>query len=252
MSNANDPQSPELENDLPNDDLATEPESRKRAVGWVGWFISSGIHLMLIALLSMVYFLVKAPELDLPPVRLAVIEPPPKPQDRPKPDRTLETQVELDVVAESDTPSPISALELPVENSEREEENDAPVAKGREEAVADAEMGSTGAFMAIGAGGGSSGMFGSRSGGGRKRAIGKFGGSKGSESAVDAALRWLKKHQDAKGLWSSITYMNNCQENPKCEPGGIGWIGGEEATTVGLTGYAVLCYLGAGYDHHTP
>jgi hypothetical protein len=239
---------------LPSDNLPVEePEDvKKRGGGWVGWLISAAAHLLLIALLSTIYYFVSPPESDVPPVRVATIEPPPKKEEKPKPERTLETQIELEVVAEADVPSPVSQLDLPVEVSEREEENESPVAKGREEAVADSEMGGSGAFMAIAAGGGSSGMFGSRSGGGRKRAVGKFGGSQGSESAVDGALRWLKKHQDPNGMWNAKTYPANCQEQPKCEPGADAWIGGEEAVTVAQTGYGVLCFLGAGFDHQTP
>jgi hypothetical protein len=121
--------------------------------------------------------------------------------------------------------------------------------KGREEAVASSETGSTGAFMAIGAGGGSAGMFGNRNGGGKRRALAKGGGTRASESAVDAALRWFKRHQSPNGMWDVEKYPVNCTENPKCEPGH-----GHKASdcNVAVTGYAVLCFLGAGYDHKTP
>ncbi|MBA2481744.1 MAG: terpene cyclase/mutase family protein [Planctomycetes bacterium] len=234
------------------DDADEMSKPDRRRVGLAGWLISAAVHSLLILVMTSIYFLVKAPEADFPPMRNASIDPPPEPQEKPKPERTLETHVELEAVAESDTPSPITELDLPIEHSEREEDNEAPVAKGHEEAVADSEIGGSGAFMAIGAGGGSSGMFGARSGGGKKRALARFGASKGSESAVDASLRWLKKHQSPNGMWDPVSYPANCTEDPKCEPGAPGWVGKEEGATVACSGYGVLCFLGAGYDHQTP
>ena len=68
------------------------------------------------------------------------------------------------------------------------------------------------------------------------------------KSAVDAALKWFKRHQSPNGQWDVDGYPVNCQEaGPKCEPGS-NKKGGDEA----VTGYAVLCFLGAGYDHKTP
>ena len=54
------------------------------------------------------------------------------------------------------------------------------------------------------------------------------GGSPGSESAVDAALRWLARHQEADGHWDGAKY-----EGRKTDPG--------------ITGLAVLAFLGAGH-----
>jgi len=98
----------------------------------------------------------------------------------------------------------------------------------RDAATAGSEMGGEGVFMAIGAGGGTASMFGSRSGGGRKRALARFGGSKGGESAVDAGLRWLKSQQRGDGTW------------------------GSEPFTTESTALATLAHLGAGYDHRVP
>ncbi|MEK7413443.1 MAG: prenyltransferase/squalene oxidase repeat-containing protein, partial [Planctomycetota bacterium] len=162
----------------------------------------------------------------------------------------LDPKVELDIDKKADTVAPITALDVPTDVTSKEEDNTDKPPKGREEAVADSEMGGSGAFMAIGAGGGSAGMFGSRTGGGRRRAVGKGGGSKGSESAVDAALRWFKKHQSPNGMWDAVTHFQNCTEDPKCEPGSLMGLAADEVNTA-MTGYALLCYLGAGHDHKT-
>jgi hypothetical protein len=230
-----------------------EDSGNNKYAGVISWVVSGALHATVIMLLGTVYYLVKEEAPEAPPVRVTAIPPPPpKKEEKPKLERELlDPKVTLDVATESDKPNPLSQLDLPDENSQREEENDNPVPKGREEAVADSEMGGQGAFMAIGAGGGSAGMFGSRSGGGRKRAVGKGGGSKGSESAVDAALRWFKKHQSPNGMWDAEKYFQNCTEDPKCEPGQYFEHPAEEVN-VAMTGYALLAFLGAGYDHKTP
>jgi hypothetical protein len=225
----------------------------RRYSGIISWVVSGALHATALLLAGTVYFLTADPEQEIPPVRVTSIPPPPmKKDDKPKEERELlDPKVVLDIESKSDVVAPITSLDLPDENTSREEENDSPVAKGREEAVADSEMGGQGAFMAIGAGGGGAGMFGSRTGGGRKRAVGRGGGSKGSESAVNAALRWFKKHQSPNGMWDAEKYFQNCTEDPKCEPGTVGGQGAENVN-VAMTGYALLCFLGAGFDHKTP
>ncbi|GDY12215.1 hypothetical protein LBMAG53_10930 [Planctomycetota bacterium] len=248
--NSSDPnQDPELDeqDQLDQEEELQEEENQRKDIGWVGWLISGAIHAALILIMAAIVVGAQILQQDPPAVRVAAIETPPKKEEKPK-DRALQETVEVNIVSETETPNPVTALEMPVEKLESEDESDAKDAKGREEAVANSEMGGQGAFMAIGAGGGSSGMFGKRTGGGRKRAVGLYGGSKGSESAVEAGLRWLKRHQSPNGVWDLVNYPNNCEENPKCEPGKPATGNGNNA----MTGYAVLCFLGAGYDHKTP
>ena len=241
------------ENGNPIEEGQQAEEGRGKYAGLVSWVVSGALHATAIMLLGAIVLLAQEPEQEIPPVRVQSIPPPPaKKEEKPKLERELlDPKVQLDIETKSDKPNPITQLDLPEEDSQREEENDNPVPKGREEAVADNEMGGSGAFMAIGAGGSSAGMFGSRSGGGRKRAVGRGGGSKGSESAVDAALRWFKKHQSPNGMWDAEKYFQNCTEDPKCEPGSLAGHGADEVNPA-MTGYALLCFLGAGYDHKTP
>ncbi len=49
-------------------------------------------------------------------------------------------------------------------------------------------------------------------------------------------------------MWDAEHYQDNCQAGPRCEPGSAASGGGSDVN-VALTGYALLCYLGAGYDH---
>jgi hypothetical protein len=219
--------------------------------GWAGWLISGCFHVLMLLIMYGIYWVVKDPASETPAVRVVTIDPPPKQEEKPKLEHLLETKVPLDIDVQSDRPNPITEEKLPVTDSEREENSDNPNPKGREVAVADSEMGGQGAFMAIGAGGGSSGMFGSRTGGGRKRAIGHFGGTPNSEKAVDASLRWFKKHQSANGMWDAINFYKNCTDDPKCEPGAEDH-GGPANYDVAMTGYALLCFLGAGFDHVSP
>jgi len=68
---------------------------------------------------------------------------------------------------------------------------------------------------------------------------------------VDSALRWFKKHQSANGMWDAVSYYRNCTQDPKCEPGAEAH-GGPANYDVAMTAYALLCFLGDGYDQVTP
>jgi len=89
--------------------------------------------------------------------------------------------------------------------------------------------GGNGTGTGIGTGSGH-GSFGSRTGGGRRLMVMKHGGSKASESAVDKALEWLARHQEADGHWDSKKH---------------GVV--HAACDTGMAGYALLAFLGAGH-----
>ena len=232
----------ELDGEEQDDDRIDE-----RTAGLGAWGLSILIHSL--ALLIIATIVITQEIIEQGVVNLTVMDPPPQPEER-QPERDImppeqTSNIEADVPVENPQ---ITQLDLPVEEIQTED----PVemedkARGREEAVSSSEMASSFAHMAIGAGGGAAGMFGSRSGGGRRRAVGRFGGSRASESAVEAALRWFAIHQSPNGQWSVAGYPANCDEGgPRCEPGTAHTgASGDRAAT----GYALLCFLGAGYDH---
>ena len=153
-----------------------------------------------------------------------------------------EVIVENPIITKEDLP--IDEMETP-DDMEREHK-----AKGRQEAMSTIELQGEGWVGVFGVGGGGSGAYGWRDGGGKKRAIGRFGGGAATESAVLAALRWFKRHQSADGSWSFEDYDKNCRQNPPCEKVC------QHTTSAGLepegavncaSAFALLCFLGAGH-----
>ncbi|PCJ56391.1 MAG: hypothetical protein COA79_19015 [Planctomycetota bacterium] len=78
------------------------------------------------------------------------------------------------------------------------------------------------------------GLFGHRSGGGKMKAIMQGGGSRKTENAVEAALRWLKRHQVEDGFFYTDIHISSVKKYKRHEA---------------VTSLAVLAFLSAG---HTP
>ncbi len=97
------------------------------------------------------------------------------------------------------------------------------------------------------------GKVGYRTAGGRRRAVARGGGDKATESAVDAGLRWLARHQAPDGAWHTNTWSQQCPANDSC----VGHGGGRENDTIAqdnvtaISGFAILAFLGAGHTHQT-
>jgi hypothetical protein len=85
--------------------------------------------------------------------------------------------------------------------------------------------------------------YGGRRGGHR---LEKHGGGPGTEDAVRAGLEWLAAHQSADGGWDPAGFEARCGDHGKC--GGPG----ERSHAVGVTGLALLAFLGYGETHKTP
>ncbi len=99
--------------------------------------------------------------------------------------------------------------------------------------------------LGVGGGGGMPWRYGFPGGGGNvnMKAVGPPGHpSKESEDAVLAALKWLARHQNPDGSWGAANHVNHCV-GAKCSGTG------DAEFDTGLTGLALLAYLGAGYTH---
>jgi beta-lactamase regulating signal transducer with metallopeptidase domain len=71
------------------------------------------------------------------------------------------------------------------------------------------------------------------------------GASTKTESAADAGLKWLARHQSADGSWDPEQFRGLCHGESKCV--GTGY----PEHQVGATSLALLAFLGTGYDENT-
>ena len=87
------------------------------------------------------------------------------------------------------------------------------------------------------------GGFQNRTPAGRQRAMQGGGSSRGSEDAIEAALRWLAHHQQSDGGWS-FHFADSCR---LCTHSGTTLSNRRTAATA----LALLSFLGAGYSYQT-
>jgi hypothetical protein len=216
-----------------------------------GFVISGIVHVVVLFLFSLVILISKSLQEDDPPMRMV---PPPFRFVEREPDLTdprpeERTPVEAPIEKESDSPGALSELaNVAEEVPSTEDGGEVDAVHGMPDAIADMEFGDVGVNFAIGPGGPSGGITGSERIGRRRGP--KCIGAVGATDAVMAALRWFKRHQSPNGLWDVDGYQANCtQPGGKCEPGTEHT--GSDAD-IACTAYALLCYLGYGYDHKAP
>lgn len=78
----------------------------------------------------------------------------------------------------------------------------------------------------------------------RLRIVYEHGGSEATERAVAMALAWLAAHQSDDGRWDSDGFDQKCPAGDQCTGHAI-----ENSSDSGLTGLALLAFLGAGHTH---
>lgn len=230
-------------------DIDEYMEQNDKIGGMTGWGVSIIVHAVALLIIATIV-IAKDLDMESPPISLTKIEAPPERPEKIEKRELIEKPV-IPVPHTkpiTDEVTMINELDVPDEEVfETEYPNQTNEPRGREDAVSDMEMASSGAFRAIGAASGGSGCFGRPTGGGsrRRRMNSTYGpNARAAESMLEAALRWLAIHQSPNGKWDSDQYFMNCQDGNQMEPG-KDTSGADEA----MTGLALLTFLGAGYDH---
>jgi hypothetical protein len=247
--------SSDLKEEFGKIDEYIDQEDKQLKYRFMGWITSASLHVAAILIMGLAVVSQVVKEVETPPVKVVYMEPTPEVKLNPTKNYDLidkKVIIETEEISDTNKVTVPSDFDIVIEQDLQSEDNAKTDGKhGREEAISEYEVGGEGTFLTMGAGGGGGGIYGKRNEWGKTRQASKFYGPNGREalSTLDAALRWIKKHQSPNGSWAE-KYELNCQDASKCEPGKFG-LGGSDCG-VAYTSYAVLCYLGAGYDHKTP
>lgn len=232
--------------DFEEESVEAPPESfvdaltaRTGAAPW--WIISGAFHTLVILLVTLIGLaILRAQDEDVVIVTdleqrkdVEDLEEPVKRDIIPKPQTVLDEEIESEQM-------PIVTHEEVEVADEVETDNDSEFNETRgEDGISDVWLGGSGTVAALGLGGGGGGAFGRPNGrGGRLRRAIRGGGSAKTESAVDRALEWLARHQDADGGWSLIDSKPTGHQAEK-----VKGMNGRAA----LTGFALLAFMGAGH-----
>ncbi len=211
-----------------------------RSAPW--WMMSIGFH-VLVVVISMLFTTEKVITPPNPPMTtsMAASEVPPEPELPPTPEETEQIH-QSDVVAKEPT---VKDAELSDHN---ETDNDLPTEESLGEGgISDSPFEGPSNNGLIGLGGGAGGAFKGRGG---HRNLRAGGGGKKSDDAVEDALRWLMAHQSPDGGWECEGWRKWCDGKPSAEGESLEGAG-KAVYDVGVTGMALLAFLGAGYTNRS-
>jgi hypothetical protein len=217
-------------------------------------FMAVSLHVILIALAAVSYMQKHEPPKEDTPTVLTVSRPPREPEPDPIPPPEV---IDRHTVPEN---LDVELSDLPdeyVPTTEPDHVEDPTKEVGDVNAIDDLPLGPPGASTAIGTGtGGSRGdrvtPLGHRhpktTGGGGTRIGDPRGPTQHTEKAILDGLRWLCRHQNPDGSWGHASLRDRCLPdqvcfNPKDELG--------DHYDTGLTGLALLAFLGAGFSHES-
>jgi hypothetical protein len=207
----------------------TRLERRVGTLPW--WMISATVHAVIFLLATLLTVAMPPAQVDEVTISSDVAKEKPPEYDQTKPRDIFRQMNEIQHETEVENPVVLHEEAEVTDHFETDNDMDMNTARGHEDAISDIPLGGTGVVGSIGVGGGGmAGCYGYRGGGGRKHAVARFGGSKATESAVEAALRWLARHQEADGHWDGKKHGTRFTGND-----------------TGISGLAVLAFLGAGY-----
>jgi hypothetical protein len=210
-----------------------------------GWLTSMVVHMILLLVLALIGLGGDVDD-DLKEIVIGKPDIIDEVLEEEEQNESLNEELETDIESESEeqVEDIVSPVDYEVESPDVQIPNDADdfqLAASQVEfsdfafqsAVSGDMLGDLGGFAQSGLGG--------RTAAGRAGAVRRGGGSKGSETAVEAGLRWLAKHQNYDGSWNFIhTPGGKCSGFPNP---------GSKNTKMGATGLALLPFLGAGYTH---
>ena len=201
------------------------------------WFLTSVVFHLFVLMLLQLFGSAQAPKAATDSVIQAFLPPDPPEELEPPPEPGEPPEVVPEEVA-TEEPVPVDAEVSDHDETPNEEEFEE--AKG-DDALAEKPFDGVSNGDQIGLAGGGGGGFGSRRGGDRARR--RAGGP--PPSVVDAGLEWLKNHQSPDGRWDCDGFMAQCdpKKGPACDGKG------QATNDVGVTGLALLAFLGAGHTH---
>ena len=207
------------------------------------WMMSIGFH-VLIVVISTLFQSDKPPSAVTPTMvtsMAAAAEPPAEPDLPPTPEETEQIHAS-DVVAKEPT---VKDAELSDHN---ETDNDLPTEESLGEGgISDSPFEGPSNNGLIGLGGGAGGAFKGRGG---HRNLRAGGGGKKADDAVEDALRWLKAHQSPDGGWECEGWRKWCEGKSSSDGDSLEGAG-KANYDVGVTGMALLAFLGAGYTNRS-